>query len=258
MKDLGSRNGTLVNGRPIDEVELEDMDELRVGDAILKFVESQAELYLPTGSTAPCSSARLGERYGRARSPGGHQLDRIAAEIERVARSPLNVMLLGASGTGKEVAASELHQLSGRGGRFAAVNCAAIPAQLIESELFGFKRGAFSGADQDKPGLIRTADGGTLLLDEIGDMPLEAQAKLLRVLQSKEVCPLGATAPEQVDVRVVAATHRDLGRMQREGQIPRRSVRSPERVQARPASALRAQGGRLRARVALPRATRPP
>jgi transcriptional regulator with GAF, ATPase, and Fis domain len=128
-------------------------------------------------------------------------------------------MLLGASGTGKEVAANELHQLSGRPGRFAAVNCAAIPAQLIESELFGFKRGAFSGADRDKPGLIRSADGGTLLLDEIGDMPLEAQAKLLRVLQSREVFPLGATTPERVDVRVIAATHRDLGRMQREGKF---------------------------------------
>jgi transcriptional regulator with GAF, ATPase, and Fis domain len=103
--------------------------------------------------------------------------------------------------------------LSGRPGRFGAVNCAAIPGNLIESELFGFKRGAFSGADRDKPGLIRGADNGTLLLDEIGDMPLEAQAKLLRVLQSKEVLPLGATAPERVDVRVIAATHRDLGRL---------------------------------------------
>jgi transcriptional regulator with PAS, ATPase and Fis domain len=219
VKDLGSRNGTLVNGRPIDEVELEDMDELRVGDAILKFVESQAELYVPYR----IDGAMLHGATRRAHRPsslsGGQQLDRIAAEIERVARSPLNVMLLGASGTGKEVAASELHQLSGRGGRFAAVNCAAIPAQLIESELFGFKRGAFSGADRDKPGLIRSADGGTLLLDEIGDMPLEAQAKLLRVLQSKEVFPLGATTPEHVDVRVIAATHRDLGRMQREGKF---------------------------------------
>jgi transcriptional regulator with PAS, ATPase and Fis domain len=219
VKDLGSRNGTLVNGHPIDEVELESMDELRVGDAILKFVESQAELYLPYR----IDGAMLLGATRRARGPsalsGGQQLDRIAAEIERVARSPLNVMLLGASGTGKEVAASELHEQSGRSGRFAAVNCAAIPAQLIESELFGFKRGAFSGADRDKPGLIRSADGGTLLLDEIGDMPLEAQAKLLRVLQSKEVFPLGATTPEHVDVRVIAATHRDLGRMQREGKF---------------------------------------
>lgn len=219
VRDLGSRNGTLVNGRPVTEAELESMDELRIGDAILKFVETQAELYVPYR----IDGAML---YGAARRArrasalfGGLQIDRIASEIERVARSPLNVMLLGASGTGKEVAANELHQQSGRQGRFAAVNCAAIPPQLLESELFGFKRGAFSGADRDKPGLIRSAHGGTLLLDEIGDMPLEAQAKLLRVLQSKEVYPLGSTTPEHVDVRVIAATHRDLTRMQREGKF---------------------------------------
>jgi sigma-54 dependent transcriptional regulator, acetoin dehydrogenase operon transcriptional activator AcoR len=144
---------------------------------------------------------------------GGYQMDRIACDLGRIAPTALSVMLLGESGTGKEVVARELHRLSGRGGRFCAINCAAIPAQLIESELFGYKRGAFSGADRDKPGLIRTAHEGTLLLDEIGDMPLEAQAKLLRVLQAKEVFPLGATAPERVDVRIVCATHRDLARM---------------------------------------------
>jgi transcriptional regulator with PAS, ATPase and Fis domain len=146
-------------------------------------------------------------------------MDRILAELHRVARAPLNVLLLGASGTGKEVVATELHRLSGRDGRFAAVNCAAIPGNLLESELFGYKRGAFSGAERDKPGLIRAADGGTLLLDEIGDMSLEAQAKLLRVLQAREVLPLGATTPEPVDVRIVGATHRDLGKLQMEGKF---------------------------------------
>jgi transcriptional regulator with GAF, ATPase, and Fis domain len=122
-------------------------------------------------------------------------------------------VLLGESGTGKEVVARELHRVSGRKGAFQAVNCAAIPATLLESELFGYKRGAFSGAERDKPGLVRMADQGTLLLDEIGDMPLEAQAKLLRVLQSREVFPLGATSAERVDVRVICATHRDLQRL---------------------------------------------
>jgi transcriptional regulator with PAS, ATPase and Fis domain len=122
-------------------------------------------------------------------------------------------VLLGESGTGKEVVARELHRASGRKGAFQAVNCAAIPAALLESELFGYKRGAFSGAERDKPGLIRMADQGTLLLDEIGDMSLEAQAKLLRVLQSREVFPLGATSAERVDIRVVCATHRDLQRL---------------------------------------------
>ena len=124
--------------------------------------------------------------------------------------------MLGESGTGKEVFARELHELSARKGAFQAVNCAAIPHDLLESELFGYKRGAFSGADRDKPGLVKAADGGTLFLDEIGDMPLDAQAKLLRVLQSREVFPLGATTPELVDIRVVCATHRDLAQLQQE------------------------------------------
>jgi sigma-54 dependent transcriptional regulator, acetoin dehydrogenase operon transcriptional activator AcoR len=219
VRDLGSRNGTLVNGHPVTEAELEPLDELRIGDAVLKLVDASAEEYAGYRiDGAMLGSARRHAEHASA-LVGGLQMDRILGELERVAQAELNVLLLGASGTGKEVVASELHGLSGRSGRFAAVNCAAIPGNLLESELFGFKRGAFSGADRDKPGLIRTADGGTLLLDEIGDMPLEAQAKLLRVLQAKEVLPLGATAPERIDVRVVCATHRDLGRLQREGKF---------------------------------------
>ena len=219
VRDLGSRNGILVNGHPVKEAALEPLDELRIGDAILKLVEEGVDDYAayridgalvgPARRRAPASAALV----------GGLQMDRILGELHRVAHAPLNVLLLGASGTGKEVVASELHRLSGRAGRFAAVNCAAIPGNLLESELFGYKRGAFSGAERDKPGLIRAADGGTLLLDEIGDMPLEAQAKLLRVLQAREVLPLGATTPEQVDVRIVGATHRDLGRLQTEGKF---------------------------------------
>ncbi len=150
---------------------------------------------------------------------GGYQMDRIGAELERIARSPISVLLLGESGTGKEVVAREIHRLYGRQGPFRAVNCAAIPENLFESELFGYKRGAFSGAERDKPGMLRAAHDGTLLLDEIGDMPLDAQAKLLRVLQSKELYPLGATAPEAVNVRVVCATHRDLKRLARESKF---------------------------------------
>src|SRR5690606_17894317 len=135
------------------------------------------------------------------------------------AESPLSVLLLGESGTGKEVFAQEIHTLSGRSGDFCAVNCAAIPENLIESELFGYKRGAFSGADRDKPGQIRLAEKGTLLLYEIGDMPMTVQANLFRVLQSREVFPVGATKAEPVDVRVICATHRDLRRMQIENRF---------------------------------------
>lgn len=223
LSDLGGRNGTIVNGEFVDEVVLEHLDELRVGDAIFKFVESGAESYARyriDGVILGEGSVEAAERR-RARSTliGGYQIDRLATALDRVARSPISVVLLGESGTGKEVFAEHLHSMSGRRGAFRAVNCAAIPAPLLESELFGYKRGAFSGADRDKIGLVRAADGGTLLLDEIGDMPIEAQAKLLRVLQSKEVIPIGATQPERVDVRVVCATHRDLGRLQREGRF---------------------------------------
>jgi transcriptional regulator with GAF, ATPase, and Fis domain len=170
------------------------------------------------GSLAPGFS-RLCRQPGGA--VGGFQLDRICAEIERIAPTALAVLLLGESGTGKEVVAREIHRLSGRSGAFRALNCGAIPENLIESELFGYKRGAFSGADRDKVGIFKAADGGTLLLDEIGDMPEQAQVKLLRVLQNREVYPVGATAPEHVDVRVVCATHKDLGRLQGEGEFRR-------------------------------------
>lgn len=219
VRDLDSRNGVIVNGRKVGSARLEPLDELRIGDAIFKFVEAGAEEYARyrIDGAMPHGQSRRAQRPSAL--AGGFQIDTIVAEIERVAATPLSVIVRGPSGTGKEVIASELHRLSGRRGKLAAINCTALPQNLIESELFGYKRGAFSGADRDKPGLIRHADGGTLLLDEIGDMPLEAQAKLLRVLQAREVLPLGATSPESVDVRVVAATHRDLERLQREGKF---------------------------------------
>ena len=219
VRDLGSRNGVLVNGRKVQSSELEPLDEVRIGDAIFKFVEDGADdfaRYRIDGALPPGETRRSQLASALA---GGFQMDAIVAEIERVAPTPLSVIVRGPSGTGKEVIASELHRLSGRRGKLCAINCTALPQNLIESELFGYKRGAFSGADRDKPGLIRHADGGTLLLDEIGDMPPEAQAKLLRVLQAREVLPLGATSPEPVDVRVVAATHRDLERLQRDGKF---------------------------------------
>lgn len=221
VRDLGSTNGTLVDGKRIEEAVLEENAELRVGDAILKLVMSSGQHYCRYGLDGKMidGSRRLVEK--ETALIGGYQMDQIAAALERVAATELSVLILGESGTGKEVAARELHDKSGRRGQFSAINCAALPDNLIESELFGYKRGAFSGADRDKTGLIQAAHGGTVLLDEIGDMPLSAQAKLLRVLQSKEVLPVGATRPEPVDVRVIAATHRDLARMQREGTFRR-------------------------------------
>ena len=137
---------------------------------------------------------------------------RLMDQVRRVAGADLPVLLHGESGTGKELVARELHRLSDRSdGPFVAVNCAAIPAELLEAELFGHTKGAFTGATRVREGRFRVASGGTLLLDEIGDLPLALQPKLLRVLQERVVEPVGAERPVPVDVRIVAATHRELG-----------------------------------------------
>ncbi|MBK9361205.1 MAG: PEP-CTERM-box response regulator transcription factor [Rubrivivax sp.] len=135
---------------------------------------------------------------------------RICRMIERVASSDATVMLLGESGTGKEVLAQGLHQASKRSGKFVAINCAAIPEALLESELFGYEKGAFTGAAKTTVGKIETAHGGTLMLDEIGDLPHPLQAKLLRFLQERKIERIGGRQEIAVDVRVVCATHQDL------------------------------------------------
>lgn len=135
----------------------------------------------------------------------------IRAMVAQVAPSMATVLITGESGTGKELVARGLHDQSGRqGGHFVAVNCGAIPKELLESELFGHRKGAFTGAHADRVGRFELAHGGTLFLDEIGDMPLDMQVKLLRVLQERCIEPVGSGKPVPVDVRVVAATHRDL------------------------------------------------
>ncbi|MDH3460271.1 MAG: PEP-CTERM-box response regulator transcription factor, partial [Burkholderiaceae bacterium] len=145
---------------------------------------------------------------------------RVCRTIERVASSNASVMLLGESGTGKEVLAQGLHESSKRSGRFVAINCAAIPENLLESELFGFERGAFTGASKTTVGKIETANNGTLMLDEIGDLPLPLQSKLLRFLQERTFERIGGREEIAVDVRVVSATHQDL-----QGRIKENSFR---------------------------------
>ncbi|URI10029.1 PEP-CTERM-box response regulator transcription factor [Aquincola tertiaricarbonis] len=135
---------------------------------------------------------------------------KICRMVEKVAPSNASVMLLGESGTGKEVLAQALHQASRRSGKFVAINCAAIPENLLESELFGYEKGAFTGAVKTTPGRIETAHGGTLMFDEIGDLPHSLQAKLLRFLQERTIERIGARSSIPVDVRVVCATHQDL------------------------------------------------
>ena len=147
------------------------------------------------------------------------KMQKIMETLDRIAPSPATVLIEGESGTGKELVARYIHIKSGRKGRFVAVNCAAIPESLLESELFGYEKGAFTGATAAKEGKFELADKGTLFLDEIGDMPLALQAKLLRVLQEKEVERLGGKAPKKVDVRIIAATNRDLQRLVEEGKF---------------------------------------
>ncbi len=210
--DKPSMNGTFINGRRVSEHPLAEHDVVRIGDTLFRYVAHGIYGY---------GAYRIDGGVVRQARPfshgiekpyliGGYQIDMVIDRIAKVAQSDISVVVTGESGTGKELVAREVHRVSGRKGAFQAINCAALPENLIESELFGYRRGAFSGAVSDKMGLVRAAHGGTLFLDEIGDMPLEAQAKLLRVLQEKELVPIGATQAERVDIRVVSATHRDL------------------------------------------------
>ena len=210
VEDLDSRNGTFVNGHSVRKAFVEHDDEIRVGEVLFKVVGDHASRYaahplVGTVPPAPLEPLR-----------GGLTMEAVRREITRTAKVDLSVVVLGETGTGKELVARALHDASGRTGRLCAVNCAAIPTALLESELFGYKRGAFTGADRDRVGIVKSAHGGTLFLDEIGDMPLEAQAKVLRMIETKHVTPLGSHIAEPVDVRIVCATHRPLQRLVRE------------------------------------------
>lgn len=147
------------------------------------------------------------------------EMAKVAKTIERVASADVAVMLLGASGTGKELLAQAVHEKSGRKGAFVAINCAAIPENLLEAELFGYERGAFTGAVKSNVGKIELAQGGTLFLDEVGDIPLPLQVKLLRFLQERVIERIGGRQPIAVDARIVCATHQNLDAMQSDGRF---------------------------------------
>ncbi|HJL20125.1 MAG TPA: sigma 54-interacting transcriptional regulator [Sandaracinaceae bacterium LLY-WYZ-13_1] len=210
--DNGSTNGVLVNGVRIGSQKLSDHDVVRIGDTLFRFAAKGIYGYGAYRIDGSVVQSARPIHHGLEDCPliGGYQIDQLLERVAKVAKTQLSVIVTGESGTGKELVARTVHEASGRPGPFQAINCAALPANLIESELFGYRKGAFTGASQDKPGLVRAAHRGTLFLDEIGDMPSEAQAKLLRVLQERQVLPVGATQPEPVDVRVVCATHRHL------------------------------------------------
>jgi len=206
LEDTNSKNGTVVNGTAVRRVVLKHGDLFELGHTLLMFLDDVA---IPDGDPVDVDL----EEY----RPPASGLSTLVPEystalsrIGQIAESEISILIEGESGTGKEVLARAIHELSGRTGEFVAVNCGAIPANLVESELFGHRKGAFSGAVDNRLGLVRSADKGTLFLDEIGDLPPSSQAALLRVLQEREVMPLGEARPLPVDLRVLAATHRDL------------------------------------------------
>ncbi len=202
VEDQGSRNGTFVNGARIERAVLADGDIIDVGHTILRY-RTQIERTEPAAFELELPDHRgLASILPRVQQ----HLD----EIRGAAATGITVLLEGETGTGKEVVARAIHHLSRRSGELVAINCGALPRERVAAELFGWKRGAFPGAVADHPGLIRAADRGTLLLDEIGDLPLGDQAALLRVLQEREVTPIAATSAVAVDLRVIAATHQPL------------------------------------------------
>ena len=166
------------------------------------------------GNTKPTATTGGGRSTNKVELIGDADvMQRVRDMIARVARSQAPVFIHGESGTGKEVAARSIHHQSNRGeGAFIAVNCGAIPENLVESEFFGYKKGAFTGANQDQDGLFVAANGGTLFLDEVADLPLSMQVKLLRAIQERAVRPIGGDREEAVDVRIISATHHDLAR----------------------------------------------
>ena len=197
--DLGSHNGTFLDGGRIERAALRDGSVIRAGKTLIVFVDAllpDGRMPIPT-----LGSKIVGDSIVTLRLHG---------EVDLVAAQPLPVLVLGETGVGKELVAEEIHRRSRRAGAFVAVNCAAIARELAESELFGHVSGAFTGAARPSDGLFVAADGGTLFLDEVGELPAELQPKLLRALATGEVRPVGSSNARTVDVRVVAATLRDL------------------------------------------------
>jgi hypothetical protein len=202
IADLGSHNGVRVNGRAVAEAPLGAGDVVRIGG------------WVGVVTAFPGDLTEIAAGLW-----GGAALQAALAPLRQVAATDLPVVLEGETGTGKEVVTGALHAWSGRPGALTAVNCAALPEAMAEGELFGYRRGAFTGADRANPGLFRNADRGTLLLDEVSDLPLPIQTKLLRTLEQREVHPLGEPKPIPVDVRVVVAGQQPLTELVKSGRF---------------------------------------
>ncbi len=212
VEDLGSKNGIKVNGVARTRAVLSDGDLIEVGHTAFLF-------------RGPQQASPAADDSDASPQPGLvtllPSLARAFDDLAQVTSTATSILLIGETGTGKELVARAVHTLAARTGAFIAVNCGALPATLVESELFGYTKGAFSGAISDRLGLVRSADRGTLFLDEIGDLSPSSQASLLRVLQERVVTPLGSSQQIPVDLRVVAATHHDLVAMLEAGTFRR-------------------------------------
>jgi len=201
VRDLGSRNGTFVDRVPVLDAPLRDGAVLTLGRTQLRFDVGARQVEIPLAQR---------EVFGRLRG-GSVPMRAVYAVLEAAAASTTTVLLQGESGTGKDLAAESIHLESARkDGPFVVVDCGAIPPNLLEAELFGYEAGAFTGATTSRSGAFEAAAGGTLLLDELGELALELQPKLLRVIERREIQRLGGTTRIPVDVRVIAATNRDL------------------------------------------------
>jgi two-component system nitrogen regulation response regulator GlnG len=211
-KDLGSTNGSHLAGHRFQEAELGPGSVVRLGETHVQLLVRGMQDALP-----PSRADRFGPFLGKS-----YAARSVFAVLERAARTDATVLITGETGTGKEVVAQALHEASRRReGPFVVVDCAALPAALVESELFGHVKGAFTGAHADRLGAFRSAHRGTLFLDELGELPVDLQTRLLRALETQTVKPVGSNGYVPVDVRVVAATHRDL-----EGQVRARRFRA--------------------------------
>lgn len=200
VRDLQSTQGVWVNDTRITEAPLNDLDRIRIGEAVLQFrLGIQSEAGLTSKNDA-----------------WNTQLQRLPS----FAHTDFPVLMVGPSGSGKEVLARSIHEASRRkSGPMISINCGALSESLIESELFGHVKGSFTGATHDRKGAFETARGGTLMLDEVGDLPMSLQAKLLRALENKEIRPVGSDRTIETDVRILAATHKDLAQLVMLGQF---------------------------------------
>jgi len=208
LVDLGSTNGTFVAGARVRDADVGAGATITLGTTTLRLDATAQEAFVELSS-----ADHFGELLGTSQ-----EMRRIFAILEKVARTDTTLLVTGETGTGKEVVAQALHDASRRAeGPFITIDCGAIPETLIESELFGHVRGSFSGATADRIGAFEEADGGTVFLDEVGELPIAMQPKLLRALEMRQIRRVGSNQPRKIDVRVVAATNRSLTRSVNEG-----------------------------------------